>query len=261
MQLLAKDLLAERGDDLLSIRTSIESTPGMALVWVGEDEQTAAFIRAKQVVAKKLNCQFWLHHFMTANQNQIEALILGLNRRKDVDGIVLQLPLPENLNLSKVISLIDDKKDIDNLKETDIYRSPTPTGIIELLIHHKNEVKNLKTVILGDGRLVGRPLAKIFTQKGWNFSQINSNAQNQASEIKKANLLISCTGVKDLIEPSMVSMEMIVIDGSGVDVDVDQIEPLVKAITPKKGAIGPLTVSILFENLLKAASSDSSVKK
>lgn len=261
MQLSAKSLLEERFERQLILRKEIDKQPGIALIWVGDDPQTAAFVRAKQVMAKKLDCQFFLHQFKKVNQQQLEAVIDGLNGRKDIHGIVLQLPLPKDADTEALIQRIVFEKDIDNLRGDSPYLEPTPNGIISLMLYSRYDIKSLKTVILGDGRLVGRPLASMYKQNNWNYSQINADAQNRAEEIQKADILISCTGVKDLIVPSMVSEKMIVIDGSGIDVDVDKIEPLVKFITPKKGAIGPLTVSFLFENLLKSASSDSSLKK
>ena len=95
-------------------------------------------------------------------------------------------------------------------------------------------------------------MAKMFDQFGWSYLQIASNAHLQASKIVQNDLLIAATGVTELVKPEMVNEEMIVVDGSGIDVNIDRIEPLVKAVTPKRGAIGPLTIRFLFANLLKA---------
>ncbi|MEK7170708.1 MAG: bifunctional 5,10-methylenetetrahydrofolate dehydrogenase/5,10-methenyltetrahydrofolate cyclohydrolase [Patescibacteria group bacterium] len=253
MQLIAKELLGQRLAELLARRQKLTTPPGLALIWVGDDSQTATFIRAKQVMAKKLDCQFFLHHFSTANQQQLESVIDGLNGRKDIDGIVLQLPLPKTLDIDQLIHKVIPSKDIDNLSGNSPYDSPTPSSIMTLLSYHKIAIKDLKTVVLGAGKLVGGPLAKVFARNNWPLTVVAAHAKSQADIIRTHDLLIAATGVRNLVTPTMVHENMIVVDGSGLDVDVKTIEPLVQKITPTKGAIGPLTVSFLFENLLIAA--------
>lgn len=253
MLLSAKDLLTERLAKLTTRRGKIAFSPGIALVWVGNDPPTAAFVRAKQVMAKRLDCQFFLHHFDSVSQHQLETVIEGLNSRPDIQGIVLQLPLPKSLDSNGLIAKITAVKDIDNLHGDSEYPSPTPSGIIELLKFHKVNLADKKTVILGAGPLVGRPLAEIFRRHHWPVTVIEKDAEKEVKKILTFDVIISATGVSRLVTPAMVGREMIVVDGSGVDIDVASIEPLVKAVTPARGAIGPLTVSNLFENLLVAA--------
>jgi len=255
MFLEAKELLDEQKLELRKIRENLAVKPGLALVWVGDDPQTGAFVRAKQRYAQELDCQFFLHKFDHLGERQLGALIESLNQNKFVHGIVLQLPLPQEINIDRMIALINPDKDVDGLGRNSKFEPPTPSGIIALLIKNKIDPGKLKTVILGAGRLVGAPLAKVFNARNWNYSQIDHSAETKIDEIKSADLLIACTGVDGLITPEMVRKEMVLIDGSGVDVDVDRLEPLVAAITPKKGAIGPLTVANLFKNLLQAVSS------
>jgi len=253
MQLSAKELLKDRLVALAKLRSKLNTAPTLALIWVGNDPQTAIFIHRKQALAKKLDCQFSLHHFDQADQKQLEAVLSGLNRRTDIHGIVLQLPLPEPIDTERLISQIDRHKDVDNLRGDSPYDSPTVLGIIALLRFHQIPIEKMTTVILGAGKLVGAPLAKVFAKNNWPLTVIARQARRQAEQIKTCDLLISATGVKDIVLPTMVNPQMTVVDGSGVDIDVETIEPLVKTITPARGAIGPLTVSFLFENLLRAA--------
>lgn len=251
MQLQAKELLERRFAELKSWREALSKRPCLALIWVGNDSPTEKFVNAKKKMASDLNCDFSLHHFDQIEERQLAAVIDGLNSRKNITGMVLQLPLI-NLNAEKFIAQLNPEKDIDGLALNSKFVAPTPAGIMALLKENKVNPVLQKTVVIGDGKLVGRPLAKLFKENSWPFVQINNKAENHISEIKKCNLVISCTGVAGMITPAMVTKETIVIDGSGVDVDVKIIEPLVRMITPPKGAIGPLTVSFLFENLLKA---------
>lgn len=250
------ELIEKKLAALKKKRSKITYQPGLALVWVGEEKQTAIFVRAKQRLAKELNCKFSLHRFNdSVSTKQLKATIHSLNFNKSVNGIVLQLPLPKRLNSGLIISQIRPEKDVDGLLPNSKYPSPTAEGIIDLLNYIGVNPAKQKTLIIGAGRLVGKPLVAAFKKKNWPFTLIESKAQEQAPLIHDHEVVISATGVSNLIKPVMVHREMIVIDGSGVDVNVDEIEPLVKAVTPRRGAVGPLTVINLFHNLLTSAKS------
>lgn len=253
MLLEAKDLIAVKRAELLAKRKKLTVEPGLGLIWIGDDQPTAAFIRAKQRLAQELSCQFFLHHMSTASSRQSEAVLMGLNHKREVTGIVLQLPLPKGIDPDRLIAQISPDKDIDGLGASSRYPAPTPTGILALLEHHKINPAERSTVILGAGRLVGKPLAEVWQKNGWRYTQIDRNGAGASEEIRRHDILIAATGASGLVTEAMVHREMVVIDGSGVDVEVAKIEPLVKAVTPKKGAIGPLTVCFLFDNLLEAA--------
>lgn len=254
MQLSAHKLIISLTEGLKLERKKLKHQPGLALVFVGEDEQTAAFIRAKQRLAKELDCAFWLHQFpVTASERQLAALIQGLSDKKEVDGLVLQLPLPKSVDTEGLINLINPAKDIDNLRGDSPYPSPTPSGIIALLRYHKIVIKDRQTVILGAGKLVGGPLFQMFTNNNWPVISIERQAEKQVNQIRNGDLLIAATGRPGLVTKEMVHSKMVVVDGSGVDASVETIEPLVEAVTPTKGAIGPLTVRYLFANLLRAS--------
>lgn len=253
MLLESKNLLERYNVELQQLRERWKTTPGIALIWVGSDPQTAAFVRVKQRKAKELQCNFSLHHFPTISDRQLEAVIASLNSRKDVHGIVLQLPLPKNVSTDKAISLLSPEKDVDGLRRDSSFSAPTATGIIELLKHNNIDLAAKKTAILGDGWLVGHPLATEFAKRKWPYVQFSQKAEQHIDEIHNCDVLLSSTGQENLVQPAMVHTKMIVVDGSGVDVDLKVIEPLVKIVTPKRGAIGPLTVNILFNNLLTSS--------
>jgi len=247
------DFLTAETAALKERRQKLSITPGLALLWVGNDPQTALFIRAKQKMAQELGCNFFLHHFDTAHTKQILAVVKGLNTRPDVQGIVVQLPLPKDIDTPAIIAAIAPAKDVDGLGKDSRFFPPTPKGILTLLEQAKIDPAKEKTVLLGQGRLVGAPLAEYFQKKAWPLTVIDAQAEKQANLIKQHTLLIAATGVEHLVTPPMVHPDMTVIDASGIDVDSKTIEPLVKMITPKRGAIGPLTVFYLFSNLVAAS--------
>lgn len=253
MLLSAKDLVTETTSQLVRDRQKIKTRPGLALVWVGNDPQTKTFIRVKQQKAKQLDCDFYLHHLEHAKFDQLSALMRGLNRKKEIHGIVLQLPLPRKEETQALIDLMEPKKDIDHLRPDSPFDAPTPSGILAILRHHNIDPKDEKTVILGAGRLVGAPLAETYKRNKWDFVQIPRKAREHLEEIRQSSLLISGTGVRQLVTPEFVRGKMVVVDGSGIDVDVPAVEKVAKAVTPSKGAVGPMTVCYLFKNLLLAA--------
>lgn len=253
MLLQAKDLIAATTEKLLQQRRKLTERPGMALIWVGNDSQTRSFIRVKQQKAKLLECDFYLHHLESANFDQLVALMQGLNQKKAIHGIVLQLPLPHKEETQSLINVMAAEKDIDHLRPDSPFDAPTPSGILAILQHNGINPADHRTAILGAGRLVGKPLAEIFRKRGWEFTQIPRRAREHVEEIRTRSLLISGTGVHHLVTPAMVHKDMVVVDGSGVDVDVLAVEKVARAVTPSKGAVGPMTVCQLFANLLKAA--------
>lgn len=254
MLLQTKDLIEQSTADLLQRRKTIAVRPGMALIWVGDDPQTKSFVRVKQQKAKLLDCDFYLYHLETATFDQLVALMKSLNKKKEVHGIVLQLPLPDKSWVAPLIDAMSPEKDIDHLRSDSPYQAPTPAGILSIIKHNQIDPAKEQTVILGAGRLVGAPLAEIFAQNNWPFSQIRRKAADHQDEIKKATLVISGTGVEKLITADYVGTNAVVVDGSGIDVDIASVEPAARAVSPSKGAVGPMTVCQLFENLLISSS-------
>ena len=250
--LKSEELITKLENKLISEIKKLTTPPTLALIMVGEDKQTKKFVNAKKNKAAKLGIQFNIHQFNNIDERQLSALIGTLNASKLVDGIIVQLPLPKNLKEGNILSQIAVEKDVDNLNGGN-FPPPTATGIVELLRENKIDLSKKHTVIIGGGRLVGAPLAKIFAENSWSYEQITSNASTQTDKIKNAGVVISATGVEHLIKPNMVTNNTILVDGSGVDVDVNEIKPLVGLVTPKRGAVGPLTVLILMRNVVNSA--------
>lgn len=248
----SEELIARLESDLVSKVKKLEKPPTLALVWVGEDKPTEKFVNAKKNKATKLGIQFNMHHFNNIEERQLLALIGTLNANKLVDGIIVQLPLPKNIKEGNILSKIAVEKDVDNLNGSN-FPPPTPTGIVELLKDNEIDLSKKHTIIIGGGRLVGAPLAKIFKDNSWSYEQITTSASSHTNEIKKADVVISATGVEGLLKPNMVDGNTVVVDGSGIDVDVNEISPIVKLVTPRRGAVGPLTVLYLMQNVVHAA--------
>lgn len=251
--LLLPDLaIDELTEEILLVRNALAEPPLLALVWVGNDKQTEKFVRAKQKKATQLGIDFQLHHFESASERQLGALIGSLNESKKVDGIIVQLPLPGTINTDRLLGQIEPSKDVDGLVSEN-FPSPTPTGIIMLLERNGINLRKANTMILGGGRLVGEPLAKMFKRNGWPYQQITAKAEQHIEKIRACNVLIAATGVERLVTEDYVTGETVVVDGSGIDVDFEAVSKAAKMISPQRGAVGPLTVLILLKNVTAAA--------
>ena len=250
--LSANRLIESEEKNIVRRVKSLKKQPHLALVWVGGDKQTKKFVEAKKRKATQLGIQFNLHHFEDIEERQLSALIGSLNQSKEVDGIIVQLPLPGKLRVGNILSQIDPLKDVDVLNGGD-FPHPTPTGIVEILKENKVDLSSSKTCILGSGRLVGEPLAKIFKDNSWKHIVISNAAESKAEEINTCDVLISATGVEGIVSEKMVNKDMVVVDGSGIDVDLNKIQDRVRLITPAKGAVGPMTVLVLMENVVTSA--------
>lgn len=236
----------------------IESHPTMAVILVGEDLASLAYARAKEKKAENLGVGFKLFHLSgITNERKILELIDDLNKNKYINGIVAQLPLPEGIDTEKILKAISPEKDIDGFSGK--FPSPTAQAILEILKFYNIDIKAKKVVIVGYGRLVGRPLAEMLKKEGFQPIICTSNS-DIASETIDADIIISATGIPGLIKSDMVRKDAIVIDAGTAesqgkivgDVDIE-IYDKVSAYTPTPGGVGPVTVACLMRNLVEAA--------
>lgn len=190
----------------------------------------------------------------------LEAAIAEANQDSSVDGIIVQLPLAGDLNVSEIVNLIAPAKDVDGLGENAVFDSATATAINWLLAGYNVELDRLKIALVGRGRLVGGPLDRMWRNSGYDVTTFGHDSD--LNELKNFDLIVSATGVPHLITNDMVKTGAIVVDAGtasegGVlvgDVSEDvRTRTDLSAITPKIGGVGPLTVTALFEHVLAAA--------
>lgn len=233
--------------------------PSMAAILVGEDPASLNYVKAKENKAASLGIGFKLFHLSgLAVEKKILELIDDLNKNKYIDGIVVQLPLPEGIDTEKILKAISPDKDIDGFY-SEKFSPPTAGAILEILRFYKIDIKNKKIVIVGYGRLVGKPLAAMFKKKDIQPIICTSNS-DITSETIDADIIVSATGIPRLIKPDMVSKEAVVIDAGTAESkgkirgDVHpKVYEKVASFTPTPGGVGPVTVACLMRNLVEAA--------
>jgi len=232
--------------------------PILAVVLVGENASSLAYVKLKEKRAKDLGIGFELYHFPNiVNQEALEKLIDDLNCNKYVTGILVQLPLPKKIDEKKILSKIKQKKDVDGLTG----KKPTVTAlaIMEILKYYHIDLANKNIVIVGHGKLVGAPLEKLLKEKKYKVTVCDKSTSDIKDKILTADIIITATGVPGLITADMVKKSAVIIDAGMAEIDgkiqgdVDaKVYEKVSAYTPSPGGVGPVTVACLMKNLTKS---------
>ena len=241
--------------------------PGLAVILVGEDPASQVYVRNKERACQDTGI-LSLPYRLPADTSQeaLLALIAELNARPDVDGILLQLPLPAGLDASRCLLAIDPAKDVDGFHPENVGRlslglpgmvSCTPAGVIELLRRYKLSTRGKKAVVVGRSDIVGKPLALLLARSGEfgdaTVTLCHSRTANLAEECRSADFLFLAVGRPRMVTGDMVKKGAVVIDvginrtDSGLcgDADYDSVFPQASAITPVPGGVGPMTIAML----------------
>ncbi|MFH1749973.1 MAG: bifunctional 5,10-methylenetetrahydrofolate dehydrogenase/5,10-methenyltetrahydrofolate cyclohydrolase [bacterium] len=233
--------------------------PAIAVVLIGEDKNSHIYVRNKQLQAKKLGIRFILKKFRSSvDEEKILDYLGQLSQDTKVHGIIVQLPLPEKFNTNRILSTIDLQKDIDNLTGKSKFLAPTPKAILKILEEYKVDFHDKKILLVGRGRLVGRPLSNILAARGIEYEMIGSDIGNLSARTSEADIIISSTGQDNLISQDMIKQGAVVIDAAS-DVCFGEVVEKAGLITPPKGGIGPLTIAYLLKNTVEAARVQSGI--
>ncbi len=273
-QILDGKVVAEKVKaDVADQVRSLGFQPGLATVLVGDDPASHTYVRGKRRDAESVGIDS-IHHELPATTSQIElmALIELLNRDDGVDGILVQLPLPDGLDGEAAVEAIDPSKDVDGLHPfslgrlmlgLDGLRPCTPSGIMKILDHYGVPTSGRRAVVVGRSFLVGRPMAMMLSERGCDatVSMAHSRTADLAAVTRQADLLIAAVGVPGLIGAEHVMPGATVIDvgvnrtpaGLVGDVDFEAVVEIAGAITPVPGGVGPMTRAMLLANTLRAA--------
>ncbi|MBP9811734.1 bifunctional 5,10-methylenetetrahydrofolate dehydrogenase/5,10-methenyltetrahydrofolate cyclohydrolase [Candidatus Gracilibacteria bacterium] len=244
----------------------------LAVVLVGNNEASLAYIRMKEKRAREVGMGFGLYRFdADISQVELESEVKRLSEDERIHGLIVQAPLPAHIDRYAVIECIDPEKDVDGFTKTQIGNMYlghdglwccTPKGIMTLLKYYKIDIEGKNVVIIGRSNIVGKPMALMLINAGATVISCNSGTKNLTEITKKADIVIMAAGHPGLLTKDMVSEKSVVIDvGStfidGVargDTDFEDLKDTIMAITPTPGGVGPMTVATLIENTWKAYS-------
>ncbi len=278
---IAKQIREELAREIAELKEKHNLVPGLATVLLGEDPASQVYIGQKEKVSLALGI-YSKRHDLPADTSEEELLTLidKLNKDPRIHGILVQLPLPKHINETKVLYAIDPKKDVDGFHPVNMgklmigepdYIPCTPHGIQELLIRSGVKIDGAEVVIVGRSNIVGKPIANILLQKkdGANatVTVCHTGTRDISFHTKRADILIVAAGKPKAVTADMVKEGVVVIDvgvnrigktaeGKAIlvgDVDFEAVKEKAKAITPVPGGVGPMTITMLMMNTIKAA--------
>jgi methylenetetrahydrofolate dehydrogenase (NADP+)/methenyltetrahydrofolate cyclohydrolase len=246
--------------------------PTLAVVLVGDDPASAVYVRSKTKAAREAQVDV-RDHVLPAQttQAELDALVEGLSRDPDVDGILVQLPLPVHLDADRVIRAIDPAKDVDGLHPVSLgllaqgkpsFSPCTPRGCMRLLREVGAELTGARAVVIGRSLLVGKPLALLLANANATVTMCHSRTRDLADEVRRADVVVAAVGRPELVAGDWIREGAFVLDvginrtaeGKLVgDVEFRAAVQRARAITPVPGGVGPMTIACLLENTIEAA--------
>jgi len=276
---LSENIREEINRKVKAITSKGYREPTLAVVLVGNDPASHIYVRNKRRACEKVGIKSLFYH-LPENTTTLELLdlIAYLNSEEKVDGILVQLPLPKHISQQEVILSISPRKDVDGFHPENMGRLVarieggfvpcTPLGIDLLLKHYRIDLKGKDVVIVGAGFIVGRPLALLMLWRDATVCVCHIHTKDITVYTKKADILISATGVPHLIKGDMIKESAVVVDvgisklGDKVvgDVDFESVKHKASAITPVPGGVGPMTITALLLNTLQAYEQNMGLK-
>lgn len=277
---LARQIQAEIADEVVDFIQNGGIVPTLAAILVGDDPGSAVYVRNKQAACERAGIESQLHRLPAeTTQEDLLKLIARLNKDDAVHGILVQLPLPAQIDAQRVLDAVHPLKDVDCFHPENVGRLSqgrprflpcTPHGVQQVLQRHEIDLAGKHAVIVGRSEIVGKPLALLLMQRTSATCPLAANAtvtvchsrsENLADITRSADVLIAAVGQPEMIRASMVRPGAVVIDvginrtaaGLVGDVAYDEVCEVASAITPVPGGIGPLTVTMLLKNTLAAA--------
>ena len=277
---LSKKIELKVADEVKMLKDKCGCTPGLAVVLVGHDEASAAYVNMKKKACDRVGF-YSITHDMPENisQEAIEKTIVMLNNDTNVDGILIQLPLPAHIDTTKLLELVDPAKDVDGFHPFNVGRLVTnldgfvpctPLGVMELLKEYDIDVKGKNCVVVGASNIVGKPMAALLLNADATVEICHIFTDDLKKHTLNADVVLVGVGVINLITEDMVKDDVVIIDigvsrtneGKLVgDVDFDRVSKKSSYITPSPGGVGPMTIAMLLSNTLKAAKINAEGKK
>ncbi|HTG43508.1 MAG TPA: bifunctional 5,10-methylenetetrahydrofolate dehydrogenase/5,10-methenyltetrahydrofolate cyclohydrolase [Verrucomicrobiae bacterium] len=257
--------------------------PCLVFVRVGEDPASQVYVEMKARMCKRLGIRSGTHVLAEkASEHELLALLQNLNANRSVHGILVQAPIPKQIDSTRVYSTVSPEKDVDGFHPKNMgklllgdvtgFVPCTPAGIHELLVRAGGQIEGANVVVLGRGNIVGKPMAALLMQKNRNANATvtvcHSQSRNVAEHCRRADIIIAAMGVAQFVQPDMVKHGATVIDvgvnriadptsktGSRLvgDVAFETVRPIAGKITPNPGGVGPMTIAMLMRNTITAA--------
>jgi methylenetetrahydrofolate dehydrogenase (NADP+)/methenyltetrahydrofolate cyclohydrolase len=269
---LANKVQASVASEVEQLKQEKNIVPGLAVILIGDDPASHAYVKMKAKACEKVGFYSITHNMPdTISQDEIIATIEMMNNNPRIDGILVQLPLPQHVDTDKILEVIDPKKDVDGfhaynvgrlVTNLDSFVACTPLGVMKMFEEYNIELKGQDVCVVGASNIVGKPMASLLLNADATVTVTHIHTKDLKAHTSKADIIVVGVGVTGLIKADMVKDGAIVIDiginriadGSLVgDVDFANVSKKCSYITPVPGGVGPMTIAMLLSNTLKAA--------
>lgn len=256
-QQLADYIKERQARQVRALKQAHKVQPKLAILETAHSPVNEVYMRLKKQYGAEIGVEVDVYQI---EQAELLALITRLNKDNSVHGIIIQLPLEDPSQTDEACDLVDPRKDVDALGKDAIFEPATPLAVVWLLAGYNVDLKTKHIVLIGRGKLVGAPLERLFAASGYDFEVANSKVADLKAMTLAADVIITATGKAGIVQADMVKPGAIVVD-AGVaseggktvgDVAPDVYERDDITITPVKGGVGPMTVTALFENVIRA---------
>jgi len=269
---IGNTIRAELKKEIEKLKDEHNIVPGLAVVLVGENPASKVYVGMKEKACNSIGV-LSIKHVMSAETTTEELLkvVNDLNNDKKINGILVQLPLPKQIDENAVLEAILPEKDVDgfhpyNVGKLMIGGSPfppcTPYGVIKLLEYSNIDIEGKKAVVVGRSNIVGKPVAILLLEKNATVTICHSRTKDLAAEVRSADIVVAAVGIPNFVTKEMIKPGAVVID-VGVnrlenkklcgDVDYEGASEVASAITPVPGGVGPMTITMLLSNTVKSA--------
>jgi len=272
MQIIDGKKISEELKSAIALEVSgLNSKPGLAVILVGDNAASKVYVNNKEKGCQEVGFNsIKINRDENTTEKELLQLIQDLNNNETIDGILVQLPLPNHIDTKKVIEAIDPIKDVDGfhkenmgrlLQNNPTLRPCTPRGVMTMLEKSNINPSGLDAVVIGASNIVGRPMAIELLNAGATVTICHSKTQDLPGKVKSADIVVAAVGIPRFVQADWLKKGSVVIDvginrletGELVgDVDFDQAKDVVNAITPVPGGVGPMTIATLLENTLLA---------
>jgi len=246
-------------------------TPKLSVIIVGNDGASLSYVKSKKKAAEKIGMISEIIHLdEDTSEQDVLSELERLNNDDSVSGILVQVPLPEQVSEQKVLEAINPEKDVDGFHPSNIgklyideqtFVPCTPLGIMEILKHADIDIEGKNALVIGRSHIVGQPVSKLLLQQNATVTILHSRSKDMASFVKDADIVVSAVGKPELVTKDMVKEGAVIIDVGNTpdengklkgDVDFEEVKEVAGAITPVPGGVGPLTITMVLNNTLLA---------
>jgi methylenetetrahydrofolate dehydrogenase (NADP+)/methenyltetrahydrofolate cyclohydrolase len=277
---LSLKIEADVANEVKNLKNKTGLVPGLAVVLVGQDPASAAYVNMKKKACDRVGFYSVTHEMpQDISQDAIENTIKMMNNNPNIDGILIQLPLPSQIDTTKILELVDPSKDVDGFHPYNVGRLSTgldgfvpctPLGVMELLKEYNIDPKGKNCVVVGASNIVGKPMAALLLNANATVEICHIFTDDLKKHTLNADMIFVGAGVINLIKEDMVKDGVIIIDiginrandGKLVgDVDFEKVSKKCSYITPVPGGVGPMTISMLLSNTLKATKAHSNERE